>query len=221
MSKDVHDITPKKGFRNAKKPNKNQRLDELETMIQNIQMATRVIQMGMQQMGGSLGSMEKDIGGAMGVLNDLQYRTLAMMELMQVDKDKLEDIAEGMKLKDFNDASDKEDAEKKYTIADVVEKDSVIIITSECENAPEQAIFRSKFKLDESANKTAMETFPGKKVGDKFDFDINGNKHVIEIIGIRTVPKAEETDVLEEGLPEELQSECCGTCEGCSGKCGE
>ena len=219
MSEEIKNDGPKKGFRNGKKPNKNQRLDEMETMLQNIQMATRVAQMGMQQMGTSLQTMEKDIGGAMGVLNDLQYRTLAMLQLMDIDKDKLEDIAEGMKLKDFTDASDKEDAEKNYTIIDTVDKESIVIIASECEEKPELAIFRSKFKLDESGNKTAMESFVGKKVGDKFDFDINGNKHIIEIIGARAVPVVAEVDVLNEELPEDLQPQCEGACEGCAGSC--
>ena len=210
-------IAPKKGFRNAPKPNKTQRIEELEKMFANIQMALRVLQMGMQQFGNSLQLMEKDISSSMGVLNDLQYRTLAMMKITNMDKDKLEKIAADMKLKDFNDASDKEDAEKKYEIVDTIEKDSVVIIASTCEEDPDASIFRSKFKLDESSNANAIKEFPGKKVGDKFDFTINDKKHVIEILGIRKVPAVEEVDVLKDGLPEDLKSKC----EGCDSKCNK
>ena len=223
MSDDNVTKLPKKGFRNAKKPNKAQQIDELQKMLANLQMAVRVSQMGLQQIGGSIQRMEKDLSGSMGVLNDIQYRTLAMMKLLNVDKDNLETIAEEMKLKDFNEASDKEDVEKKYEVADIVESDSIVIITSECVESPEAAIFRSKFKLDESANAKAMEIFPSKKVGDKFDFEIAGKKHVIEILGVRKVPVAVEVDVMEESLPEDLQPKCacgdeaaCSDCESCN-----
>lgn len=208
MSDKVKSNTPQKGFRNAKKPNKAQKLEEIQTVLANLQMAVRVSQMGMQQIGNSMQRMEKDLSNSMGVMNDLQYRTLAMLELLDVDKDKLEEIAEGMKLADFNSASDKEDKEKNYSIVDTIEKDSVVIITSTCEESPESAIFRSKFKLDESSNQKAMEEFPGKKVGDKFDFEVAGKNHLIEILGVRKVPVNVEIDVMADDLPEDLGPKC-------------
>jgi len=223
MSK-ITNVTPKKGFRNAPKPTKAMKIEELQKMLANLQMAVRVMQMGMQQIGNSVQAMEKDINSTMGVLNDIQYRTLAMLEMQQLDKDKLEAIAADMKLKDYNESSDREDAEKGYEIIDTIEKDSVVIITSECPENLDNSIFRSKFKLDESSNKKAIEEFPGKKVGDKFEFEIGGKKHIIEVLGVRKVPTPEKTDLMTEALPEELESKenACsncdkdGECNGCS-----
>lgn len=199
----------KNGFRQQKGKSGKQQLKELATMVQNLQMATRVMQMGMQQMGQSFQRMDTDINSAMGVLNDLQYRTLAMIDSGKFDKDKLDAAAEVLKLEDYTKASDKEDKDKGYTAADVVAEDSVVILTSECKEDKTKAIFRTKFKLDDSGNPEAQEKLKGLKVGDKAELKINGLTHNVELLGVRTVPvppapeKKEATKPVEAAPKEE------------------
>lgn len=192
----------KPGFRQQKQKSKKDQMRELATMVQNLQMAVRVMQMGMQQMGQSFQRMDADIGNAMGVLNDIQYRTLAMIDAGNFDKDKLEKAAEGLKLKDYEEASDKEDKEKGYTVADEVAEDSVVILTSECKEDKSKSVFRTKFKLDESGNPEAQEKLKGLKVGDKTELKLGNFTHEVEVLGIRTVPAP---------APEEKKEEDAGT----------
>ena len=176
------------GFRQQRVKSKKDQMRELATMVQNLQMAVRVMQMGMQQMGQSFQRMDADIGNSMGVLNDIQYRTLAMVESGKFDKSELDKAAETLKLEDYTKASDKEDKDKKYTTADVVAEDSVVILTSKCKEDETKSVFRTKFKLDESGNPEAQEKLKGLKVGEKVELKIGGLTHVVEVLGIRTVP---------------------------------
>ncbi len=197
----------KKGFRQQKTKTNKDRMRELETTVSNLQMAIRVMQMGLQQMGNSFQRIDSDIGNAMGVLNDIQYRTLAMIDSGNFDKDELDKAAEVIKLKDYIEASDKEDKEKDYTLADIVAEDSVVILTSICKEDSTKSIFRSKFKLDESGNPKAQEKLLGLKVGEKTELKIGELTHDIEIIGVRTAPAPEEevdTATIAEIIPPEV-----------------
>jgi hypothetical protein len=189
----------KNGFRQQKQASKKDQLKQLAQMVQNLQMAVRVMQMGLQQFGQSFQRMDADIGNAMGVLNDIQYRTLAMVQSGKFNKEELDKVAEGLKLEDYEKASDKEDKERGYTVADVVAEDSVVILTSECKEDKSKSVFRTKFKLDESGNPEAQEKLKGLKVGDKAELKIGKDTHEVTVLGVRTVPtppaKEEPKDV--------------------------
>ena len=191
----------KPGFRQNKQASKKDQLRQLAAMVQNLQMAVRVMQMGLQQFGQSFQRMDADIGNAMGVLNDIQYRTLAMIESGKFDKEALDKVAENLKLEDYEKASDKEDKDKGYTVADVVAEDSVVILTSECKEDKTRSVFRTKFKLDESGNPEAQEKLKGLKVGDTAELKLAGLTHTVKVLGVRTVPtppaKEEPKDVTE------------------------
>lgn len=193
------------GFRQQRVKSKKDQMRELATMVQNLQMAVRVMQMGMQQMGQSFQRMDADIGNSMGVLNDIQYRTLAMVESGKFDKSELDKAAETLKLEDYTKASDKEDKDKKYTVADVVAEDSVVILTSKCKEDETKSVFRTKFKLDESGNPEAQEKLKGLKAGEKVELKIGGLTHIVEVLGIRTVPAPVEQP--KAALPVESKQE--------------
>lgn len=192
----------KDGFRQQKGKSKKDQVKELAIMVQNLQMATKVMQIGMQQLGESFGRIDQDISKSMGVLNDLQYRTLAMIDSGKFDKEELDKVAVVLKLADYTEASDKEDIDKGYTIADIIEDESVVILTSTCEEDSTKAIFRTKFKLDESGNPEAEEKLVGLKVGDKVGLKLGGIDHEVEVIGIRTVPVEPEIEVINGDTPE-------------------
>ena len=202
MDKVVPATGSKKGFRQPKQPTKKAKLHDMQAIVQNNQMGIRILQQVMQQSIQNNQNISQDISKMMGVLNDLQYRTLAMMEVLSIDKTALDATAEKLKIADFNEASDKEDVEKQYTVADVVTPESVVIVTSTCETSPENAIFRSKFKLSESGNKEAMELFPGKKVNDVVELPLNGHTHMVTILAIRDVCQSAPT---QEGASEEVK----------------
>ena len=135
------------GFRQTTAPSRKEQYRQITTELQNLSMATRISQMMMQKLAGEVERLDRDIAKAMGLLNDLQYRTLATIEVGNIDKEKLDVKADELKLVDFNSASDKDDLAKGLLVADVVEATSIVVITSE---APaDQGIFRSKFKVSD------------------------------------------------------------------------
>lgn len=167
---------------------KLQRQQELEKRVSNIEMASRVTQMLIQQIGGSVSPMARDVGELATRQRELQYRTLAVQELLGL---KLEDIAkraEELQIKDFEETSAKEDAEKGYTVADVVGDNSVVILTSKVDGKEEGGILRSKLVVEEIGFPQLRADLTGKKVGDIVEADINGTKHQITVLGVRTVP---------------------------------
>lgn len=189
-----------KGFRQPQAPSKKELARQTATELKNLQMATRISQMMLQQMANNMQRLDRDLGNAMGVINDLQYRTIAMLELAPgLDKEAIETKAEQLKLKDYNEASDKEDVAKGYTPADTVDADSIVIITSQ---APEnKGIFRSKFKLSEAGVPLLQQALEGKKVGDKVTVKLGELDHEIEVLGVRKEPVAVEVKT-EDAAPQ-------------------
>jgi hypothetical protein len=180
------------GFRQQPASSKKEVIRNMQTEMKNMQMAMRINQMMTQQIIQQFQNIGSDIDNVMRVSNDLQYRTLAMLELLGVDTDKLEEVADKLKLKDYNAASDKEDAAKGYTVGDVVGENSVVIITSEAEG--NAGIFRSKFKLSESGVPAMQQALLGKKVGDKVKVNLNNLDHEVELLAIREEPVVAPVD---------------------------
>jgi hypothetical protein len=184
----------KPGFRTTPKID---RLREVEHTVANMGMAMNVFQLGMKQMIGNFKSIDEDMKHIQGMLNDFQYRLLAIVDTLKLDKDALNLASSSIRLHDYQEASDADDKKNNYETIDTVEDNSVVIVTSECPEAPDKALFRSKFSVtDLDPKQTPL--FIGKKVGDKFELDLVGNKHAIEILGVRRPPKQEEPPKIEE-----------------------
>jgi hypothetical protein len=182
------------GFRQNKQPTNKDKLRELHVTLQNMQQMFNIQKMITQQFAQNLSKIDRDVNNAMGVINDLQYRTLAMLEVFAEatgkSADDIEAAAEKLKLKDYNEASDKEDAEKGYEPDSIVKEDSVVILTSSCESDPNKSIFRTKFKLDEETlNDELKGKLLGLKVGEKVNAKLpDESEHEIEVVGIRKQP---------------------------------
>jgi len=185
----------KPGFKQQALPSKKEAMRAVQNELKNLQMAVRINQMMTQQLIQQFQRTDRDVQNIVNILNDLQYRTLAMIEVAGTNKDQLDAKADELKLKDYNDASDREDAEKKYVPGDVVKADSIVIITSDAEG--NKGIFRSKFKLSEANAPELQAALEGKKVGDRAKVTLNGLEHDIELVGIReeTVPEVSVADV--------------------------
>jgi len=187
-----------KGFRQQPQDSRKERLRSLEAELKNSQMAARISQMMTQQMMQNMQRMQQDLGSAMGLINELQYKILGVQRLTGLDSAQLAAIADELRLKDFNEASDKEDAEQNFTVGTVVDADSTVILTSKTENT-DKGIFRSKLKLSECGVPDLIKAFEGREVGAKALVQLNGAEHEVELLAIRQPPKAEAVPQATDG----------------------
>lgn len=179
-----------KGFRQQPQDSRKERLRSMEAELKNSSMAARIGQMMTQQMMQNMQNMQRDLGAAMNLINELQYKVLAIQKLTNLDLTALGTIADDLRLKDFNEASDKEDASENFTVGTVVDADSTVILTSKTE-APDKGIFRSKLKLSECGAPDLYKAFEGREVGAKAIVKLNDLDHEVELLAIRQPPKAE------------------------------
>jgi sporulation protein YlmC with PRC-barrel domain len=175
------------GFREK---SKGERFEALEQQVEQLAQAVRISQMLIQQFMQSNRSMQSDLGRTVGVMNDLQYRLLAYQEVSGVDIEALKAKADELRLKDYNEASDKEDAEKGLIPVDTVESvnDYVVISSTTPGEAQDKGIFRSKFRISESGIAELMTGLIGKKVGETLEVKLADLNHVVEVLAIRKDP---------------------------------
>jgi hypothetical protein len=150
-------------------------------------MAIRVSQMLLKQALERLDDSEAKNRQNMSMLNDFQYRLLGLQAATKVDISEVTKAADDLKLVDWNKASDAEDEKDNLVAADSVSsQDNIVILTSTTPSVtPDVGIFRSRTSVSEIGNRELIDTLIGKNVGDKFEFDLNGSKHVIELLGVR------------------------------------
>ncbi len=178
-----------RGVKQEPKLNKTEMLQSLDKELKNLQMAGRLTQMMVQQLMQNNQNLSKDLGKAFGVINELQYKILAMQNIGNFDMSAMAAKAEELRLNDFIEASDAEDKAGNFTIGDVVQDDSTVIITSTTagDNA---GIFRSRIKLAECGVPALIRDLAGKPIGTKVACQLNGEDHVVELLAIRNPPPA-------------------------------
>lgn len=174
----------KNGFRQVPQAGRKERIREMDAELKNLSMASRISQMMTQQLMQNLKGMHDDISRSLNVLNELQYKILAIQEASGLDVAKLNEIANRYRLADFNQASDKEDAEQGFTVSDVVNEASTVILTSTTEEK-DRGIFRSRLKLSECGVPDLIKAFMGREVGAKALLQLNGVDHEVELLAIR------------------------------------
>ena len=174
------------GFRKPAAGAKKDKFKELDVAVKNCEMATRLSQMLIKQLLDQLQNNRLDLDNTMGMINDFQYRTLAMLELSGISKDLLDKRADELKLKDYNSASAREDAAKGYIddSAGVVGEDSIVTITSSTNGDEDRGIFRSKFPMSECLTPSIKEKIMGLKLGDSFEEQIKNDLHKITIVAL-------------------------------------
>jgi uncharacterized coiled-coil protein SlyX len=191
-----------KGMKLDKQGSVKNKIKELEVALQNTQMALQVSQMMIKHLTDQFKATQNDVASTMGMLNDFQYRTLAMLEVGNFNKDAIDAQAEIFKLKDFNDASIKEDADKGYLedTTGVVAEDSVIVITSRTPSlAEDQGIFRSKFPMSECLTPALRQKLLGLKLNETTSIELGGVVHEVTILSIKKIKVADESAVEKEG----------------------
>lgn len=172
-----------KGFRQPAETSKKEQMKSFKTELANMQMAGRISQMMIQQMMQNNKTMSADLSSAMGLINELQYKLLAIQKVSGLNVDDLSKVSDELRLKDFNEASDNEDAREGFTNGETVLSDSTVILTSE---APDnKGIFRSKIKLADCGVPALITELTGKSVGDKVTVKLNEVDHTVELLGVR------------------------------------
>lgn len=173
------------GFKQQPQLSTKDKFRHYDTELKNIQMASRITQMMVQQMIQNNKSMGEDISRLFQLFNELQYKFLALQEVTGTDMTKLSDAAARLRLKDFEEASDKEDTDKGFTVVDTVEENSTVILTSTTKETPDQGIFRSRVSLTETGSPELIQGLMGKTVGTKVAVKLNGVDHEVELLGVR------------------------------------
>lgn len=181
-----------RGVKQDPKPTKAETIQSLAKEVSNMQMAGRVTQMMVQSLMQNMQNMSKDLGKSFGIINELQYKILAMQSIGNFDMDAMAKKADELRLNDFIEASDAEDKAGNFTIADKVQEDSTVIITSTTPSADGTGLFRSRIKLAECGVPALIQGLTGQGVGAKVECKLNGEDHVVELLGIRNPPPAVE-----------------------------
>jgi hypothetical protein len=176
------------GFRDKPLPPKRQRERAVSAELENLQTAVQISQMMLKQLMQSQRNMMEDLGRSFNLISELQYKVLAAQEVAGLDVNLLQQKADVLRLKDFNEASDKQDAEEKFTVGAVVDNDSTVIITST--TADNKGIFRSRLKLAETGVPALIQGLMGKEVGAKVEVQLNDALHTVELLAIRQPPQA-------------------------------
>ena len=186
-------------------PSRGEKFAALEAKVKNLEASIRIMQMMQQQMGQSLMPMQQDVAGMATQLQTASYTNLALQELLGVDGVKLDEVYQRLRLADYNEVSEKEDEANGYTpLEEVASDQNIVILTSHTpDESKDVGIFRTKMIVAE-LGPDLSELLIGKKVGDTFDHDLQGIKHVFELLAIKEVPVpvAETSEV--EAVDEEV-----------------
>jgi hypothetical protein len=170
------------------------RVEKLEKEAANLNMAVRIVQMLLKQVMEQLETIKNDTKQTTSMINDFQYRLLALQGVTGADVAAVAKVADELKLNDWNEASNHQDTDGGFVSTNVVtaETDTVILTSTTPDVTPDAGIFRSRTVLAETGNKELITALLNKNVGDKFDFQLAGNRHVIELLGVRVKPEAEK-----------------------------
>jgi hypothetical protein len=176
------------------------RIEKLEKEVANLSMATRISQMLLKQLMERGQQQDQELRSLNGMLNDYQYRFLALQQSIPgLDITDVAVKADAIKLNDWNDASDRDDSERKFTVADtVVDASNIVIFKSSVPSpAGDKGIFRSKIALTDTGSQDTINAFLNKKVGDEFTVKLGNEDHLVTLLGVRVAPPAQETPVAE------------------------
>ena len=173
------------------KPNQIERISALEKNAETISMGVRVSQMLVQQMMGKVQELNEKLHVSTAMINDLQYRLIAVQKVSGLDLEQLQKEADRLKLEEWIKASD-EDTISRGLIAvpEVASQNSIVVFTTTTpESKEDKGIFRSKVKVLEIGSAEASVAFYGKKLADKFEIVLADTKHVVELLQVFEEPK--------------------------------
>ena len=183
-----------KGFRIPQQLYKNESVQLLNKELQNMKMASRVTQMMIQQLMQNFKNLSDDFGNVATQMYELQYNFSAVKKHLNLDENTLTQIANVQRLKDFDEAAEKEDKKENLEPALLVGDESTVSIRSTAfdANGVDKGIFRSRIKLSESGVPALIAALKNRVAGDKVTVQLNGLDHEVELLSIRDPKKTTE-----------------------------
>jgi len=175
---------------------------DLNKRVEQLEMATRVSQMMAQQIGNSMSQLAADVREIANRQRDIQYRLLAVQEVAGLDAGIINQLAEDKQIRDFTEASDKENVEQGFTSGDVVVDESVVIFTTKT-GEEGKGILRSKLALSDIALPEFREALLTKKAGDVFEADLQGTKHEVTVLEVLCKPEPVVEEKAQDGQEEQ------------------
>jgi hypothetical protein len=180
------------GFRQVAQTSKKEQIKNMDAELKNTQMAMRVMQTLVQNLLRSNKNLSDDLANTIGLVNELQYKILAIQSVGNLSTEALSVKADELKLKDFDDASSKKDAEDNLVDAETVTEDSTVVITSTTEGT-DKGIFRSRFTMAECNIQDLRAALLSQRVGTKTKVKLNDQEHVVELLSVKQ-PAATQTE---------------------------
>jgi hypothetical protein len=160
------------------------RVEALEKTLENFAMVQQVTNAVIKRLLSDSERYDKELTTSLNMLNEIQYRTLAMIDVAGLSNDKLNESAEALRVKDFEDMSKKDDEDNSLIDSDVVTDESVVTITSTAVDAS-KSIFRSKFFVEGIKGNELHEKVMGAKLGDEIKVNIDGVEHTVKILAVK------------------------------------
>jgi len=167
-----------------------QRQVAIETQVQQLTYAAQIGQQMIQHLRRESEDIRKAFREMAVSSRDLGYKFLAYQELHNVDMKAINNRAQELQIRDYEEFSLKDDKEFNLTVAEEITENSVIIFTTSTED--DKGFLRSKQSYQE-----LLPMFPqvadllGKKVGASITITVDGAQHVLTVLGIRDQPIVE------------------------------
>lgn len=190
-------------------PNPKFNYNELAQKLEGAENNIRILQSFLTQMGRTMQHMQNDLTQSINLQKSMHYRVKAQQEFIAslIQKDHPEYPMEvaitqrmlSMQINDFNEESDRDDAANGYLPDDVINENSIIIITSVTpDETVDKGVLRSKVNIQDLNNEDLQKELIGKKIGDTVEVMIQNVRHVISVIAIKKAPPAPVEEVSTE-----------------------
>lgn len=183
-------------FKKAKaesKPQPPQPNKDVETLTAIVNLN----QMMIKRVNENLMFMADELQQVKQINTETQYRFLALMEYLNVDKDQLQVAIDAKRLSDFDAESKRMDELEGVTALNSIEsRDNLVVLTSTTpDESEDKGIFRSRIRINEMNQPELEASLIGKQVGEVVEAQLNGVRHLITILKVGQLPsKTEETN---------------------------
>lgn len=185
--------TVKPGFRVAKDKTKKQKQVQQEAAdqaMQNIQQSLQLMQMMLMNMNKAVTALNADLNNTMTSVNDIEYRTKAMIKMKSFDEEVIDRVSTELKIEAYELASHEDDVKRGLIDVEVVGENSSIVITSATpDEAKDKGIMRAKLPISQSPSMQFKTDAMGKRVGETIETILDGVKHIVTILQIKEQPE--------------------------------
>jgi hypothetical protein len=173
------------GFRVTPLGPKQARMKVLENAIKGLQTATQVNQLMLKQVLQNEQRLGDDVAQLMRLVQELQYRVLAIQRVASFDLDKLTAVVDELRLKDFDEYSSKEDKDNSLEVVDgPLAPGDVFIATSKAAQ-PDKSVFRLRVSTNDLRVKDLADALMGKTLGETVKVVYDGVEHEFTLLGVR------------------------------------